>query len=181
MKKLILFSLLSWLTLNLKADDLSAFVTNSEPGKSTGAIDLAISGGVAPYTFAWSGPSGFTATTEDISNLIAGNYSVTVTDQYCGTATLTVFVDSTITSTDERTRIKYSVYPNPATEEVTLRSSREGNFSAELVSITGQLIQRFNVAGIQHSFDLRTIRAGMYFLILTDEKSVSHLPFFIVR
>ena len=30
------------------------------------AIDLTMSGGVAPYTFTWSGPNGYTANTEDI-------------------------------------------------------------------------------------------------------------------
>ncbi len=49
-------------------------------GAGNGSIDLTVTGGTAPYTFAWSGPSGYTATTEDISNLEAGAYSVTVTD-----------------------------------------------------------------------------------------------------
>lgn len=46
----------------------------------TGSITLAVSGGTAPYTYAWTGPNGFTASTRDISNLLSGNYSVTVTD-----------------------------------------------------------------------------------------------------
>jgi len=49
-------------------------------GLTDGAIDITVNGGIAPYTFAWSGPAGFTATTEDISGLAAGSYSLTVTD-----------------------------------------------------------------------------------------------------
>ena len=41
-----------------------------------GAIDITISGGVTPYTFAWSNGE----TTEDVTNLCAGTYDVTVTD-----------------------------------------------------------------------------------------------------
>jgi gliding motility-associated-like protein len=49
-------------------------------GTSTGAIDLSVSGGVGPFTYSWSGPSSFSATTQDLSGLAAGTYSVTVTD-----------------------------------------------------------------------------------------------------
>ena len=45
-------------------------------GGSNGAIDLSVSGGVSPYTYKWS----TTHNTQDISNLIAGTYSVTITD-----------------------------------------------------------------------------------------------------
>ncbi len=47
-----------------------------------GSIDLTVAGGEPIYTYAWTGPSGYTSTTEDISNLITGIYSVTVTDNY---------------------------------------------------------------------------------------------------
>ncbi|UTW64117.1 T9SS type A sorting domain-containing protein [bacterium SCSIO 12741] len=43
---------------------------------ATGAIDLSISGGTLPYTYSWSNGD----TTEDISNLLAGTYQVTVLD-----------------------------------------------------------------------------------------------------
>ena len=42
----------------------------------SGSIDLQVSGGNLPYTFLWSNG----ATTEDVSNLLANNYSVKITD-----------------------------------------------------------------------------------------------------
>ncbi|MEX0812927.1 MAG: gliding motility-associated C-terminal domain-containing protein [Chitinophagales bacterium] len=45
-------------------------------GGDDGAIQLSVSGGTEPYRFNWSNG----ATTRHISNLIAGNYTVTVTD-----------------------------------------------------------------------------------------------------
>ncbi|MBI2966935.1 MAG: gliding motility-associated C-terminal domain-containing protein [Bacteroidetes bacterium] len=45
-------------------------------GCSDGAIDLTVNGGTPPYTFLWSNSS----ITEDIANLVAGTYTVTVSD-----------------------------------------------------------------------------------------------------
>lgn len=54
-------------------------------GANDGAINLTVRGGIPfttgdPYQFSWTGPSGFTSTDEDISNLVAGTYNLTITD-----------------------------------------------------------------------------------------------------
>ncbi|MEO8589020.1 MAG: choice-of-anchor L domain-containing protein [Flavobacteriales bacterium] len=51
-------------------------------GTASGAVDLGISGGSAPYTYAWIGPNGFIASSEDIDQLIAGSYDVSVSDAH---------------------------------------------------------------------------------------------------
>ena len=45
-------------------------------GNASGWIDCTVGGGVPPYTFAWSNAE----TSEDVYSLVAGTYSVTVTD-----------------------------------------------------------------------------------------------------
>ncbi|HHG83435.1 MAG TPA: T9SS type A sorting domain-containing protein, partial [Bacteroidetes bacterium] len=58
---------------------------------SNGAIDLSIAGGCAPYAANWTGPFGFTASSEDLAGLYAGFYQLSLTDANGCTAT---FADS---------------------------------------------------------------------------------------
>jgi len=51
-------------------------VTNENCGQADGTISITPANGIEPYTFAWSNG----ADAEDIDNLSAGNYSVTLTD-----------------------------------------------------------------------------------------------------
>ena len=62
-------------TNNTADPDISPVITPAICGNSNGAINLTISGGGTPYIFIWSNM----ATTEDLANIPAGNYTVTVT------------------------------------------------------------------------------------------------------
>jgi gliding motility-associated-like protein len=56
---------------------LTAVITEISCNRgNNGAIDISVTGGVAPYTYSWSNGS----TDEDIFSLTAGSYSITVTD-----------------------------------------------------------------------------------------------------
>jgi Secretion system C-terminal sorting domain len=60
-------------------------VSTSESGPACeatedGSIDLAVNGATAPYEYSWIGPGGFTSTQQDLQNVFAGNYQVTIID-----------------------------------------------------------------------------------------------------
>ena len=69
-------------------------------GLSTGAIDLTVSGGSGSYTYAWSDGS----TSEDLSSLSAGTYSVTVTDTWGCTASTSVTITENTEITSSNTQ-----------------------------------------------------------------------------
>ena len=45
-----------------------------------GSIELTVTNGDAPFSFAWSGPSAIGTSVEDPTNILPGSYSVTITD-----------------------------------------------------------------------------------------------------
>jgi hypothetical protein len=73
----------------------AGFYNVSCNGVCDGEIDLTMVGGVAPYSYSWTGPGGFTASTEDLTGLCASDtetYNVTVTDANGCTTTEIFFV-----------------------------------------------------------------------------------------
>ncbi|MBN2348489.1 MAG: gliding motility-associated C-terminal domain-containing protein [Bacteroidales bacterium] len=71
----ILTEPLQALSLGINSTDITC------NGYDNGIIDLQVTGGTLPYSYSWTGPASFTASTEDLINIAEGNYFVTVTDK----------------------------------------------------------------------------------------------------
>jgi uncharacterized protein (DUF2141 family) len=76
---------------NVGAPVVTANQTNPTcAGVSNGSITLAVSGGTAPYTYAWTGPNNFTSNSQNLTNRPAGSYVVVVSSANGCTASATV-------------------------------------------------------------------------------------------
>ncbi len=64
-------------------------------GQPSGAITVAITGGTAPYTFAWTGPNGLTSSNQNLTAVFAGNYNLIVTDNLGCSKNLSVQITQT--------------------------------------------------------------------------------------
>lgn len=75
----------TWTTTIENALAIAGTVTNTScPGYSDGAINITVTGGTPLYTYSWSTPDGLIPTgqedDEDLTGLVAGTYTVVVTD-----------------------------------------------------------------------------------------------------
>lgn len=71
-------------SITLTAPEPIAVVAETQPslcfGSPTGSIDITVSGGIAPFSVAWTGPGGFTGSGESLTALAGGVYIATITD-----------------------------------------------------------------------------------------------------
>lgn len=145
-------------------------VASPNNGFNDGSVDITVSGGSPGYTFSWTGPNNFTASTEDISNLAGGTYIVTTTDLNGCTSMDTFVVDNLIGVDPSLGGPEIAVSPNPTTGlinvVVTLEELAEVRFA--VTDLRGRVIYRElqPAAGlqIQREVDLNALSAGVYLL-----------------
>jgi len=65
------------------------------PGNHDGSISVATGGGSGVYSYNWTGPAPFISTDSNLTNLVAGNYAVTITDDNGCTISATIAVPAT--------------------------------------------------------------------------------------
>jgi len=89
----------------------------------------------------------------------AGDYKITIN-----------LVDSTIAFTPKtgvvnKEMAKFSVYPNPATDRITIDLGNETNGQISIYTITGKLVYQNNLTGNRSDIDTRLINASGMLLI----------------
>ncbi|MEL6866569.1 MAG: SprB repeat-containing protein, partial [Bacteroidota bacterium] len=127
-------------------------------GEASGAIDINVSGGTAPYSYAWSNLD----TDEDITNITSGNYVVTITD-----AANCEFISGNIV-VGESSDI---VISNVNIQDASCFGTATGAISIDVTGGAGNYLYSWenNVpTPISNSEDLTGLRGGTYSLTVTD-------------
>ncbi len=133
-------------------------------GTGDGAINLTVSGGVTPYAFAWNNG----ATTEDIINLVAGTYDVTVTDNNTCSVSASYVVN-------EPTPIVSSVVG----ANVLCQGANNG--AADLTVSGGTLPYTILWSNFQGSEDIQNLDGGIYYVLITDASGCTHRDSVIIQ
>ncbi len=124
-------------------------------GDANGIIDINVTGGTPPYTYSWSNGEA----TQDILNLKAGNYEVTVVDADGCMAAKSIRVEQ----------------PAPLTfsQEVTPADCGLTNGSATITVTGGILPYAYTWEGLAapHNATRNNLGAGVYTLQVTDKNS----------
>lgn len=135
-------------------------VTNIVPSVSNGAINLGLQGGTAPYaTFAWTGPSGYSASTRNISELSnAGNYMIRVTDSKGCTGDTTIIVNNGLAL------IAYI----QAHQDPKCFNENSGSATASAQNAEGSLSYLWSNPEASTTATVTGLRAGTYYVTVTD-------------
>ena len=142
-----------------------------------GEIDLTVSGGVAPYTYTWANGE----TSEDLFNVTAGFYEVTVMDANgCDVITNTIVEEMSVAGIEDMDGIQTSVYPNPTTDVATVTWNSAAVTNITIVNVNGQVVQNAAVA-MQNTYKVEDLNPGMYFINLTDAYKHLNTQKLIVR
>ncbi|RCU57309.1 hypothetical protein DU428_05785, partial [Oceanihabitans sediminis] len=142
------------ITIN-EPDALASSITSEDVlcnGQAEGSVNLSVTGGTAPYSYNWSNGE----TTEDLSNIPAGTYNVTVTDDNGCTTTNSV----TINEPD-------ALASSLTSEDVLCNGQAEG--SVNLTVTGGTPPYSYNWSNGETTEDLSNIPAGTYNVTITDD------------
>ncbi|TNF50251.1 MAG: T9SS type B sorting domain-containing protein, partial [Bacteroidetes bacterium] len=120
-------------------------------GLSDGSIDLTITGGVAPYTYLWSNSE----TTEDLTGLSAGTYSVVVTEVNGCTIT------TSITLVEPTTLVLSDVSTNPSCYQFS-------NGDIDVTVSGGSPVYTYVWSTGASTEDLTDLTSGSYSIVATD-------------
>ncbi|MBL7925815.1 MAG: T9SS type A sorting domain-containing protein [Bacteroidia bacterium] len=135
---------------NITLSETHANVT--VPNGNNGSIDLAVSGSMGAVTFVWSNG----ATAEDIAQLTAGTYTVTVTDQNNCSATTSVIISQPGCALNVAATATHVSIPN----------GNDGSITLQLNGVFGQPDYNWSDgATVDNRINLS---AGIYTVTITD-------------
>ncbi|MCS6929401.1 MAG: cohesin domain-containing protein [Saprospiraceae bacterium] len=137
-------------------------------GGNNGSIALPNpTGGTGAHTFSWSGPGGFTATTKNISGLVAGTYTLTVRDaNQCSRS-----FNYEVTQPQSPLSVTLSGTPTPA----TCFGTNNGSAAVTIAGGTSpyNVQWRLGTQTVSTSLNPNNLAPGSYTVIATDARNCS--------
>ena len=143
--------------------------STSQAGLSDGSIFTNVSGGTAPYSFSWQGSNGYSASTQDIQNLIAGTYIFYVIDDNgCSEMFSIVVGEGQLTP----------LQVNAVTSDIDCFGNNNG--SIDLTVSDGATPYSFIWNNGAITEDLSNLASGTYTVVVNDAAGQSYTSSYII-
>jgi hypothetical protein len=140
---------------------LNATVTNASSATSAdGSIDITVTGGTSPYSYEWSNGE----TTADITDLLPGDYDVEVTDANGCVVTMNYTITAPLGLVEGPVDGNIKVYPNPATDNVTIEIEGFEVDQVTIVNLVGEVVYRQLPIDKKFNVNVGDLAPGMYFV-----------------
>jgi len=152
---------------------ISATLVKESNLGNDGEINLTISGGTAPYSYAWTGTN---QTTKDVNSLTGGTYSVTVTDANNCSVDTTIVLGSRVGLNELSERSFIHAYPNPANQTLTIKS----DLVIEELRLL-DILRKPVLTSRSTSLNTSEISEGVYLLEVSSSNSQSELIRVIIK
>ncbi|MBN4066018.1 SBBP repeat-containing protein [Candidatus Amoebophilus asiaticus] len=149
-------------------DSLRLFTlsTDAAAGQNDGTASVSVSGGISPYSYLWNNGK----TTQTITGLAPGNYSVTVTDANACQSIADVIVNENTGINEYKLSSKVFIYPNPfnSSTTITINNQNKISYKLEILNILGEKVRGYRFTSNTLTIKKGNLRNGIYFYILTD-------------
>jgi len=150
-------------------DELIATITTNPASGAISADGSAIAsttGGTVPYNYIWSNSE----VGESITDIVPGEYCVTVTDNNGCSAAFCDSVGYTVSVFEETIFSSYEVYPNPVKNNLTIETNGLKVSSLEIVDILGKTVINKTTNLPLNKIDMTTLNSGIYFVRINSDK-----------
>lgn len=138
-------------------------INNPCKGDSLGFVNLSVTGGVPGYNYLWTNG----ATTQDLNNLPAGMYGVTITDNNGCVRIVDTLGVQVLEPTMELT------LSNMTKQDVQCFDEANGSISLEIEGGTPQYLYEWSVLGLGDTPNLENLAPGDYSCLITDFRGCS--------
>lgn len=152
--------------------------TNPTQGNSDGAITANPTGGTSPYTYNWSNGS----QNQTITNLPAGTYTVTITDNTGCTKVSSTTIAPTVGVANLEEVASVKLFPNPTKDVcyIQIETANEQAVTIQVYNNIGQLVYGKNENNFKQgteAVDVSTFAAGVYVVRVQLNSSMRTLRF----
>ncbi len=138
-------------------------------------VTLTANGGVS---YVWDNNEITPAVTKTLMVNVPYQYSVTGTDASGCSSTAAITVNaSACTGVQENEFNAVSVYPNPATSEITISATGNGSKSITVTDVTGRIVMVMKTDEALYTFNIQTLPSGVYHVRVVNGNNTNDAKF----